>query len=92
MTAIISNLHFKPAPHLDVAAGLLGWIRVDVGPLRIDGIALRRTRRGELALAYPSRRDRQDREHTIVLPVSLEDEIAIERAVMAELKRRGEAQ
>lgn len=89
MSATISNLHFKPAPRLDESSGLLGWLRVDIGPVRIDGITLRRTRRGELALAYPVRRDSQDCEHTIVLPISLQHEIAIERAVIAELRRQG---
>lgn len=88
-TPMVTNIHFKPAKRLDVESGRLGWIRVDVGSVRIDGITLRRTRRGELALSYPIRRDSQDREHTIVLPISLQHEIAIERAVLAELRRQG---
>lgn len=54
----VTRVHFSPAPPLDVADGLLGFLAVDVEGLRLDGVALRRTRAGGLDLRYPQRAGR----------------------------------
>lgn len=86
----ISNLCFVRAQHFDVADGLLGWARFEIGPLIVDGVAVRRTRAGHFALSYPKRHDRAGREHTIVIPSSLDGAKLIEQQVLRELRRRGE--
>lgn len=54
----ISEVHFTSAQPRDVEQGLIGWISCTLDDrLRIDGIALRRTRDGRLTLSYPARRD-----------------------------------
>ena len=49
--------------------GLLGWLSLRIGNLLLDGVALRRTSRGDLTLSWPARRDRGGRDHPVVWPV-----------------------
>lgn len=89
MMALVSNLRFTPASTIDASSGLLGWARFEFGGLRVDGVAVRRTRAGRHALSYPCRRDRSGREHAFVLPTSVENRQKIEQAVFGELRRQG---
>ncbi len=52
----VTEVRFDPAPGAAGSTGLLGWIRFRLGPLRLDGIALRRSRDGRTYLAFPERR------------------------------------
>jgi DNA-binding cell septation regulator SpoVG len=74
---------------LDEVTGLVGFVNVELGALRVNGIAVRRTRDGRIALSFPTRRDRHGREHAVVLPVDRDDQREIERALIAELERQG---
>ncbi len=66
----ISNLQFKSAQISDAESGLLGWISCSInGSLRLDGIAVRRTADGRLALSFPARRDDAGRRHFYVRPL-----------------------
>ena len=66
----ISNLQFKSARISDAESGLLGWISCSInGTLRLDGIAVRRTLDGRLALSFPARRDEAGRQHAYVRPL-----------------------
>jgi len=67
------------------ANGLLGFVSCTVAGLRLDGLTLRQTRGGRLAISYPVRHDRSGRKHPIVRPRGP----ALERAILAALRRRG---
>ena len=53
----ISSVRFAPASDADQRAGLLGFVTCTMGNLVLDGITVRRTRAGQLALSFPERRD-----------------------------------
>ena len=83
---MIQDLRFTPASRNHRRAGLLGWLAFRIGPdWRVDGIAVRRTLRGELRFSFPSRVDGAGREHPFVLPACSRVWRELERAVMAEL-------
>ena len=49
--------------------GLLGYVSCTYGRVRLDGISLRRTRAGRLALSFPARRDADGHNHPIIRPL-----------------------
>ncbi len=66
----IAGLGFVTSTAADQQRGLLGWVTCIVNDaLLIDGIAIRRTRDGQLALSFPSRTARDGRKHSIVRPL-----------------------
>lgn len=73
----------------DERQGLLGFISVSFGPWVFDGITLRRTADGRLALSFPSRSDRSGRKHALIRPVDNEAREAIERELLGQLVREG---
>jgi hypothetical protein len=80
---VVSRVKFTPAAPAEVATGLCGWIACVVDSLRIDGIALRRTRDGRYALTFPARLAGDGRRHAIVQPVSGAARTAVERQVLS---------
>jgi len=65
---------------------LLGWLAFDVdGTWHVDGVALRRTRSGRLALSFPSRTDRHGLERALLRPTCDRAPRVIERLVLDEL-------
>ena len=53
----ISDVRVTPGSAADVAAGLLGWVSCIIDDrLYLDGITLRMTSSGRLALSFPERR------------------------------------
>ncbi len=82
----VMNVEFTPAPRAAVRRGMLGYLSFDLeGTWHVDGVALRRTRGGRLALSFPSRIDRFGFEHAHLRPTCDRARRAIERAVLAEL-------
>ena len=81
----IADVRFTPAPPADVAMGLLGWSSFELDSVRLDGVAVRRTRGGRLTLSFPVRRDSQGGKHHAVRPADDEARRAIEAAVFAAL-------
>ena len=80
----VTNLRFAPAPMEERPSGLLGWVAFDLGhSLHMDGIALRRTSSGRLALSYPARRDGSGRLHHHVRPIHDSVRVCLERQVFA---------
>ena len=66
----ISDVHFTAASPAQVQAGLLGFVGCTLNSsLRLDGIALRRTADGRVALSFPARRDASGRQHFYVRPL-----------------------
>ncbi len=79
-------LSFTSASADEQERGLLGWLSLDIdGLLLLDGVALRRTRRGQLALSFPSPTDRRGRRREVVRPLNAQARRTIEAAVLGAL-------
>lgn len=87
MNAIkLSSIQFAAASPKDQATGLLGYLAFTLGPLRVDGVTVRRLAdSGRLALSFPCRRDRRGRSYPIVCPLGDRERRAIEHAVFQAL-------
>ncbi len=86
----VAIVRFTPAPPLDVADGLLGWVDLRVGELLVvHGVAVRRTRNGAPALSWPAKDDRVGGRRSVVRPHGDAARLGIETAVFAELSRQG---
>ncbi len=83
--AMISNVRLTPASADDQSRGLLGWLSLTAGLLRLDGLTLRRTRRGRLTVSYPVRLDGKGRMHPVVWPVDVRARRTIEHAILTKL-------
>jgi hypothetical protein len=81
----IRNVVFTSAEPNDVQTGLLGWISFGYGSLKIDGVALRRTLGGRLALSFPARTDRCGRRHFVICPRDDETRREIEQQIFLAL-------
>lgn len=81
----IRDAHLTLASRADAERGLIGWVRLQVGPLELDGIVLRRSRRGRPVLAWPCRRDRRGRGHAVVRPRSRDARRELDRQILAAL-------
>jgi hypothetical protein len=81
----ITRVRFRPASRRDVNEGLLGWVKFEHGGLLVEGVTVRRTRDGKLALSFPRHLDREGRERYPVRPISDRARRAIERQIFAEL-------
>ncbi len=71
MDVKIDNVGFVTATSKQRREGLLGWVTCTLnGGLQISGLTLRRTLEGNLALSFPTRRDRHGREHFFLRPLN----------------------
>ena len=53
---VVTQVRFKEGSEADSRRGLLGFLSCVVnGTLRLDGVTLRRTRRGRLTLSFPAK-------------------------------------
>jgi hypothetical protein len=82
VSGLVSEVRFTNSPD---GAGRLGFVRCRVGSLRLDGLTLRRTRGGRLAVSFPCRRDGRGRRYPIIRPISDRARRDLERAILAEL-------
>jgi DNA-binding cell septation regulator SpoVG len=85
---VIRAVRFIPAGDADVARGLLAFVKIDFGPLVLDGVTLRKHGDGRLGLSWPERTDRAGRRHPLVRPVDDAARREIEEAVLRELTRQ----
>ena len=90
MTGHIHDVRFSPADAAQGAEGLLGYVRFEVGALRLDGVMVRRSREGRVGLSFPVRRARNGIEYPLVRPTTPWERARIESAVIGELRSRGE--
>ena len=82
-TFYISQVRFQATESGDRETGLMGFISLLLnGGIRIDGITLRKTRAGHLALSFPARSDAEGRMHPVVHPINNATRIEIERQVL----------
>ncbi len=79
----LSDVRFTPAPQCDARRGLLGFVSFQIGRLRIDGVTIRRTTNGRLALSFPAHRDRRGWDHAYVRPLDDTTRREIERQVLS---------
>ncbi len=59
----VTAVRFVPASPFDQRRGLVGYIRLCLGGVEVDGVTLRRSRDGRRLLSFPSRRDAEGRSH-----------------------------
>ena len=82
----VHDVRFTSASASDADRGLLGWTIFSLnGIVRIDGVAVRRTLRGHVALAFPAKRDRAGRRRKFVRPMNAEVGREIEYQVLRAL-------
>ncbi len=83
----VDEVRFVAAGPWDQERGLLGYVsfRLNRG-LRIDGVTVRRTRRGKLTLSFPARRGLTGCEFFFVRPTDSRVREEIERQVLAALR------
>jgi len=82
----VADVRFSAGTTAMVAQGLLGFVTATInGSIRLDGIALRRTRDGRLALSFPARRDNAGRERSLFCPINDQARRDIERQVLGAL-------
>jgi DNA-binding cell septation regulator SpoVG len=82
----IDRVELVTAGPAGAETGLLGWIQCRVNrSLLLDGLTLRRTQDGRLALSFPARRDRAGNQRFYVRPLDDETRCEIERQVFAAL-------
>lgn len=80
----VSELRFTRASEELRRSGLLGWTRFDLGPVAIDGVAVRKTVDGRHVLAFPERRG-----HAIVRPITDAARREIEEQILGSLRASG---
>ncbi len=86
----VSNVRFTPAPAIDAQLGLLGYIAVTIGAVRIDGIALRRSSSGRPHFRFPTKkRANSGREFQVAWPANEAARQEIERQILDEVERQG---
>ena len=90
MSDLASNVRFTPAGWLDQATGLLGWVTFTLGDvLRLDGVAVRRTREGRVTLSFP----RGSGKYQPVRPLDNKARRVIEREILGAIDfGRGDGQ
>jgi len=67
---VVSHVRLTAAPDDAQERGLLGWISLVLNDtIKLDGVTLRRTAGGRLALSFPARRDAGGRQHQYVRPL-----------------------
>jgi len=66
----LSAVHLTLGTKEDLRDGLFGYIRCRYGDLRIDGLTLRKNRRGRLVIGYPAREDSRGGRHAYVRPAN----------------------
>jgi hypothetical protein len=82
---VVSVTRFTPGGPAEKVRGLLGYLTMKVGGLRIDGITLRRDAAGGLRLSYPERIDSRGHRHPLVWPLDAATRAAIESAAFQAL-------
>jgi DNA-binding cell septation regulator SpoVG len=88
----MTSISITPASERDADTGLLAFIALELdGLVRVDGVALRLTEDGRLALSFPTRTSRRGTKHALLRPVNSAARAAIERTIFGALGIRQEA-
>lgn len=86
----IRDLRFWPGTPDQVKDGLLGHVRFELGPVRLDGIQLRQGRDLAFALSFPTRTSRAGTVFPLVRPISSLERQLLTSAVVETLRLRGD--
>ena len=82
----ITNVRFTSASEADLLSGLLGFATCVINKfLVLDGIAVRQTQDGHLALSFPAQRDKNGHQRFPVRPIDDRARRAFERQVLGAL-------
>jgi DNA-binding cell septation regulator SpoVG len=91
-SSTLTSIAISPASERDADEGLLAFLALELdGLVQIDGVALRLTEDGRLALSFPTRTSRRGTKHSLLRPVSSAARAAIERTIFEALGIRQEA-
>ena len=71
-------------------AGLLAYLVVAIGPVIVDGVAIRRMASGRIGLSYPARTKANGRRFSIVRPADDQTREALEREILRQLTQRAD--
>jgi DNA-binding cell septation regulator SpoVG len=92
-SSTLTEITISPASERDADTGLLAFLALELdGLVQVDGIALRMTEQGLLALSFPSRTSRRGTKHSLVRPRDQAARAAIERTILTALGIRQESQ
>ena len=87
MSLQVSSVRFSPADDGLRATGLLGWSSFLLGGrLRIEGVGIRRTQNGRLALSYPCRDDGNGKRWFYLRPIDDRTRRELERQVLDQIE------
>lgn len=87
----IRDVVLTEAPASDRSTGLCAYASFSLDQLlRVDGVAVRRTRDGRIVLSWPSRKDATGRHHPILRPMNDAARVELERAILAAVGYRPE--
>ena len=90
MSLRVSDVRFSPAAPGLRESGLLGYAAVTFDEwLLVEGVTVRRTREGRVALSFPLRADGRGRRRATVRPRHDEARRGIETQVIEALRRGG---
>ena len=81
--SLIGDVRFQAAGSAAKGSGLLGYVALSYGDLRIDPITIRRTRAGRLELSFPTKRRRRGGRAPIVWPKDAAAREAVEAEILA---------
>jgi hypothetical protein len=87
--ARVSDVRFVEASAHDVSRGLLGWVAFSIEGLRIDAVAVRRTRAGHVTLSWPAHRDRWGTRHYTIRPLDGASRVELEAQISRALREVG---
>ncbi len=85
-TLDVQSIRFTPSGAADRDRGLLGYLAFNLGEVRIDGVALRRTLEGKLTLSYPQRSRGRGRTFPIVRPLNENARVQLEGQILNSLR------
>lgn len=90
-TFVVSEVRFVAAGCvIDIDNGLLGYASCVLnGGLKIDGITVRRSAKGDLYAAFPARRDRRGGLRFLVHPINARTRREIESGILEALFAQG---
>jgi hypothetical protein len=84
---VVTAVRLTRAHAQDQARGLLGWVSFVVdGALLLDGVAIRRTKRGALSLSFPEPVDARGKRRKPVRPLDQAARRAFEQQVLGQLR------
>ena len=88
MSAIVTDIRFKPASRAQRQTGLVGFVscRLD-GRWLLDDVRICETVDRRHVVAFPSRRDANGARHSILRPLDDETRMLVETAILGSLRR-----